>query len=103
MEQARHMLKQWLAKLNHLCEDNNVSLAVFPNCKDLPRLVFALLCSPLLRSIVSGDDWASAQVLLTRYSLYFDFVLLILFLIKIESSRCANIFVSCSFVVDNTR
>ncbi len=65
-EQARLMLKKWLVKLMRLCEDNNVSLAVFANCKDLPRLVFALINSPLLRPLIAADDWAVAASSLAR-------------------------------------
>ena len=60
------MLKRWLSKLQSLCSDNNVSLGVFQNCKNIPRLVFALLNSPILQSVISADDWIVAQVLLTR-------------------------------------
>ena len=65
-DEARLMLKRWLSKLQSLCSDNNVSLGVFQNCKNIPRLVFALLNSPILQSVISADDWIVAQVLLTR-------------------------------------
>jgi hypothetical protein len=65
-EEAREMLRRWLLKLTDLCAANNASLGVFANMKDLPRYVFALLQSPLLRSVVAADDWAVVQVLLSR-------------------------------------
>ncbi len=66
VERARVMLKRWLLKLNKHCEENQVSLGVFANMKDLPRHVFGLLSSPILRgnqngAVVSADEWITAQ------------------------------------------
>lgn len=66
VEEARGMLKRWLLKINTLCVSHNVSLGVFQNCKDIPRFVFALLQSPILKTIISSDDWISTQGLLVR-------------------------------------
>lgn len=66
VERARSILKQWLHKLNDQCAENNVTLGVFASLKDMPRIGFALMQSPFLRSVISADDWVSAQVLVNR-------------------------------------
>ncbi len=76
VEQARTMLKRWLFKLNKQCEENQVSLGVFANMKDLPRFVFGLLSSPILRcnsagSVVSADEWTNTQVRFFCFCLLF--------------------------------
>ena len=64
--EAKEMLKQWIQKLADLCAENNVSLGVFQNMKDFPRYVFGLLQSPMLRSVISSDEFITSQVLLAK-------------------------------------
>lgn len=63
---ARDVLKKWLQNLEQLCTNNNTTLGAFPSIKDIPRFVHALLVSPLLRSVVSGDEWVVVQCMLSR-------------------------------------
>lgn len=56
----------WLSKLQRVASENGTSLGAFSAVKDVPRFVHALLVSPLLRSVVSGDEWVVVQCMLAR-------------------------------------
>jgi hypothetical protein len=103
VERARVMLKRWLLKLYKQCEENQVSLGVFANMKDLPRYVFGLISSPILRSVVSADEWITAQVSRVAFVALFSSLLLKGVVVADAAARSAGVHLSGSVVLDDAR
>jgi hypothetical protein len=82
------------------------SLGVFANMKDLPRYVFGLLSSPILRgnqngAVVSADEWITAQVSRIAFVALFSSVFLKGVVVAHAAARFAGVHLSCSVLLDD--